>query len=51
MHSTFFALTHGLTGLVLGYLAVAVPMLAGLLRRHAHASKLLSVRYLRFLPL
>jgi hypothetical protein len=43
MRSTFNALTHGASGLLLAYLSVAIPMLAGLLRRHAHVSKLLSV--------
>ena len=43
MQSTHSALTHGLSGLVLGYLSVAIPMSVGLVRKRAATSKLLSV--------
>jgi len=42
MQSRFFALTHGSSGFVLAYLNVAIPMVAGMCRRHARASRLLS---------
>ena len=43
MQSTQSALTHGSSGLVLGYLSVAIPMAVGLIRQQAPISKLLSV--------
>src|SRR5882724_6547494 len=46
MQSSFAALTHGSSGLLLGYLCVAIPMLVGLLRKQAPISKLLLVPFL-----
>jgi type IV secretory pathway TraG/TraD family ATPase VirD4 len=43
VQSTQSALTHGSSGLVLGYLSVAIPMVIGLIRQQAPVSKLLSV--------
>jgi len=43
MQPTSSSLTHGSSGLLLGYLCVAIPMLAGSLRRQAPISKLLLV--------
>jgi type IV secretory pathway TraG/TraD family ATPase VirD4 len=43
VQSTQSALTHGSSGLVLGYLSVAIPMAVGLIRQQAPLSKLLSV--------
>jgi hypothetical protein len=43
VQSTQSALTHGSSGLVLGYLSVAIPMVVGLIRQQAPISKLLSV--------
>jgi len=40
VQSTFSALTHGTSGLLFGYLCVLIPLLAGLIRRHAPASGL-----------
>ena len=37
----FSALTHGLTGLALSYASVEIPMVIGLIRRHAPARELL----------
>jgi len=43
MHSTIWGLTHGLSGLVLAYLTVLIPMYVGLARKRAPAPKLLVV--------
>src|SRR4051794_6935536 len=51
MHSTFWRLTHGLSGLVLGYLTVLIPMYIALVRKRAPGPKLILAPFVAILSL